>query len=90
MDKQTAERIKSWMTWIPVDESLPAMREIYQGSPLESESVLIFNGYYVTIGQYKETYQKRIARWESMGRLSRVTHWMPLPEGPLVEEKGDA
>lgn len=68
--------------WIDVNERLPELKPEWENGPGASARVLIFNGHYVTIGQYKETYTKRIPRWESWGRCVRVTHWALLPDGP--------
>jgi hypothetical protein len=71
--------------WISVEDRLPPMREVYKGSPLTSGSVLIFTGYWVSVGVYEETYAKRKPRWqdEKLNRVTNVTHWMPLPEPPV-------
>ena len=69
--------------WISVEDRFPELREVYKGSPLESCTVLIFTGNWVTIGSYKETYKKRHRRWiDSTQRGVNVTHWMPLPDPP--------
>jgi hypothetical protein len=70
--------------WIDASKELPEMHEIYTDSPKTSGNVLIFNGHYVSIGEYTETYGQRKPRWVNcIKRVANVTHWMPLPKGPL-------
>jgi hypothetical protein len=69
--------------WISVEERLPDLREPYKGSRLSSEPVLIWNGHYVSVGEYEETYKTRKLRWLGRyGRITKVTHWQPLPARP--------
>lgn len=64
-------------------ERLPEIEPIYRDGPRSSGYVLIFNGHYVSVGKYEETYTKRVPRWEGQhGRVCDPTHWMPLPEPP--------
>lgn len=82
-DVHSAGQLREVDGWISVDSRLPDLREIYKDSPRESGMVLIFNGHYVSIGKYAETYKKRSLRWEDrFGRLAVVTHWQPLPAPP--------
>ena len=69
--------------WISVKERLPDMKEMYLGGHLTSGNLITFNGHYVSMGEYYETYSKRQLRWRnSTGRVTKVTYWMPLPAPP--------
>ena len=71
--------------WISVNDRLPEMTPTYRGGLNTSGTVLTYNGHYVHVGKYEETFTKRQPRWISDGRCARVTHWMPLPEPPKGE-----
>lgn len=69
--------------WISVEDQIPEMRPIYKDGPRASGTVITFNGHYVHVGKYEETFTKRRARWIGpTGYVVSVTHWMPLPKGP--------
>ena len=69
--------------WRVVADELPETKPLYADGPLTSSRVLIFNGHYVTLGKYEQTFTKRIFRWvDARGYVAMVTHWMPLPEPP--------
>jgi hypothetical protein len=71
------------MEWIDVRDRLPETHEIYNGSPLTSGSVLIFNGSYIDSGSYEQTYATKKFRWlGSQNNVTKVTHWMPYPPKP--------
>jgi len=71
--------------WISVEERLPELKEAYPGGP-KNARVLIYNGHYVDKGELEETFVKRKLSWkDSRGLCVRVTHWMPLPAPPDLE-----
>lgn len=65
------------MTWIPVAERLP----------VDGEWVLCYDGS-VEVKVFERTHSGPIFYdgdtycYSPVGRLSNVTHWMPLPEPP--------
>lgn len=67
------------MKWISVEERLP---ELNQG-------VLIYFKGYITGGHIIKVdhlikYHNNPAEWKYTQGLSKITHWMPLPEPPKV------
>lgn len=75
------------MNWISCDDKLPETHEIYKDSRLTSGFVIVFNGDYVTIAKYEQSFVKSKFRWKDARDYSiEVTHWMPLPDKPEVSK----
>ena len=72
------------MEWVKVTDRLPSTKPAYTDGPLQSETVLTFNGTFVSVGKYEQTFKTRKFRWEdrTFGTRYEVTHWMPLPDKP--------
>ena len=71
------ERERERLRWIPVTERLPGRNEI----------VIVRDGVRVSVGSYSPMMEDW---WSLSGSILRcsttVTHWMPLPEPPEVEQ----
>lgn len=76
-------------TWYPASQD-PPMREIYNGSPLTSGQLIVFNGHYVWAGSLEESYMRRKRGWKSAtGHSMHVTHWMPMPPKPECGDESE-
>lgn len=69
--------------WIPVEERLPEISNSWGVSDIVLCIISDLSGYPPPnpgLCVYLED-----GRWTCHGQIVRVTHWMPLPEGPEVE-----
>lgn len=66
--------------WIPVEERLP---EVWRND--ETAELVNYMIYSPDFGVDIGSYHAKVKKWLCMALPCTVTHWMPLPEGPEVE-----
>lgn len=76
--KESAELLER--RWIPVEERLP---ELWRND--ETAELVNYMIYSPDFGVDIGNYHAKAKKWLCMGLLCAVTHWMPLPQPPEVE-----
>lgn len=80
--RQAADRLEQMPQWISVTERLP---EVWRNDETaELVNYIIYSPYFgVDIGSY----HAEAKTWLCMALPCTVTHWMPLPEPPEVDDE---
>lgn len=75
------EKLRGDRRWIPVTERLP---EVWRDAESKGmiDYLIFMPDFGVSVGNYGALFKQ----WFYMGIPVNVTHWMPLPEAPEVEE----
>lgn len=76
--KESAELLEQ--RWIPVTERLP---EVWRND--ETAELVNYMIYSPDFGVDIGNYHAKVKKWLCMALPCTVTHWMPLPSGPEVE-----
>lgn len=79
--QQEIKKLRSDRRWIPVTERLP---EVWRND--ETAELVNYMIYSPDFGVDIGNYHAKAKKWFCMALPCTVTHWMPLPEPPEVEE----
>lgn len=79
--QQEIEKLRTQLPrWIPVEERLP---EVWRND--ETAELVNYMIYSPDFGVDIGSYHAKVKKWLCMALPCTVTHWMPLPEPPEVE-----